>query len=52
LHPEVFSTVLEEVPLDWLSGSTRQVYVDVLSRRLSASEIFMEEAIRARAEIL
>jgi HipA-like protein len=52
LSSEVLSKVLEDVPEAWLLGASRQAYVDILSRRLKASTILVEEAMRARAEIV
>ncbi len=59
LSPELFSRILEEVPDCWLqeTGLTtpaerRAAYVEYFSRRLTASEFFVEEALRARADIL
>jgi hypothetical protein len=56
LSGEHFAEILEAVPDDWLlpeqAASRRAGYVDYLTRRLEASEIFVQEALRARAELV
>ena len=58
LTPEVFAGILEQVPAEWLAGDglaaeeKRAVYADFFSKRLAASRIFEEEAIRAHAHLI
>jgi hypothetical protein len=60
LNPEVFAKILEDVPEAWLlpeakelsSVEKRKAYLDFFIRRLSGSLKFVEEAIRARAELV
>ena len=51
LSPAVFAAILDEVPDAWLPVR-RAAYADFLTRRLSAASNFVEEAIRARAELV
>ncbi len=56
LSREVLDAIVSQIPEAWLNGESyfatsadhRQAYVDYFLRRLDASEIFVEEAIRAR----
>lgn len=56
LEPEIFRSVVDMIPAEWLVGSDlfaaadeyRHAYFEYLTRRLEASEIFVEEARRAR----
>jgi len=60
LTPEKIAEILEEVPDKWLlregdglsSAEKRVVYLDFFSRRLKASAKFVEEAGRARSELI
>jgi hypothetical protein len=60
LDGALFRHILEEVPDAWLlpepgvdtPAEKRAAYVDFLTRRLQCSEIFVQEAMRARAELL
>src|SRR5260370_565646 len=60
LNAEVFAGILEAVPEAWMlpeakdlsAGEKRDIYADFFMRRLSASSKFVEEAIRARAELV
>jgi hypothetical protein len=60
LNPVVFEEILADVPDAWLApdGSAlaaaerRTAYVEFFVRRLNASTNFVEEAIRARAELV
>lgn len=52
LRAEVFAEILDQVPPDWLAINLRSVYVDVLTRRLRASSNFVQEALRARADLV
>ena len=60
LNPVVFQEVLAEVPDAWLgtdgsvlaAADRRAAYVEFFVRRLKASKNFVEEAIRARAELV
>jgi hypothetical protein len=54
LNPEVFAAILDQVPDEWLPEVSlpRAGYVHFLTERLAASSIFLEEATRARAELV
>jgi hypothetical protein len=60
LNEELFAEILNIVPNAWLRpepgiadpASKRAAYVDYLNRRLDASSIFIEEAIRARIQLV
>ena len=60
LNPDVFARILEEVPAAWLlpeakdlgAAEKRAVYLEFFARRLESSSKFVEEAIRARAELV
>jgi len=52
LGPDIFAAILDQVPDTWLPMDSRAVYVDVLTRRLSASSHFVQEALRARADLV
>lgn len=60
LNPKIFAEILEQVPEEWLLpeakdlsvAEKRAVYLDFFTRRLSGSSNFVEEAIRARAELV
>jgi hypothetical protein len=50
--------ILAQIPNEWLQSShptpadARAAYLDLLTRRLAASPIFTQEAIRARAHLI
>jgi len=53
LSPPLVAKVLAEVPDEWLeSPARRAVYQEFFERRLAATNIFLEEAERARARLL
>lgn len=60
LNPEVFARILDDVPEAWLlpeakdlsAAEKRAVYLDFFTRRLNGSSKFVEEALRARAELV
>jgi hypothetical protein len=60
LSKAVFDDILAQVPDDWLPpvpgidtpGRKRMAYVDYFLRRRNAASYFVEEAIRARADLL
>ncbi|HEX4038796.1 MAG TPA: HipA family kinase [Acidobacteriaceae bacterium] len=60
LRPDVFADVLAQVPEPWLAENPegmaaeerRAGYLDFLTRRLAASAIFEQEAIRARSRLV
>ena len=60
LNAENFAEILSWVPDDWLSAAQtgvdaekiRAAYADFFTRRLSASHIFEEEAMRAHASVV
>jgi hypothetical protein len=59
LSPETFAQILQQVPDAWLESEAngpsakekRAVYADFFTRRLAASKVFEEEAIRAHARL-
>jgi hypothetical protein len=58
LSPELFTRVTDQIPDGWLlpepgleaPATKRAGYVDFLTRRLAAAPLFVEEAVRARAQ--
>jgi len=60
LNAEVLAGILEGVPEAWLlpeakdlsAAEKRAVYLDFFTRRLNSSSKFVEEALRARAELV
>jgi hypothetical protein len=60
LSPEIIRAIVELVPAEWLETpldadrpvGTRANYVDFLTRRLAAADVFVEEAERARTRRL
>ena len=63
LTSEVFHEILDQLPDEWLAPNprdlaqvdpeqTRTVYADFFARRLAASHIFEQEAIRAHARLV
>jgi hypothetical protein len=52
LNAVIFSNILREVPDAWLPANKRTTYIELLTKRLSSSETFVEEAIRARAKLV
>ena len=58
LNPIVLTEILAQIPDEWLQSShsspteTRAAYLDFLTRRLAASPIFIQEALRARANLI
>ena len=60
LIPDVFARIIDMVPDSWLASvadgiapaERRAGYLDFLTRRLAASHIFEQEAIRARARLV
>jgi hypothetical protein len=58
LNPTVLAEILAEVPDDWLqrahatAAEARAAYLNLLTRRLTASTIFTQEAICARANLI
>jgi HipA-like protein len=63
LNETLFAEIVEQIPDDWLApepldrtapspSERRAGYVDFLTRRLAASSVFVEEAVRARAQLL
>ncbi|WP_158793982.1 HipA family kinase [Granulicella sp. L60] len=58
LNAEVLTNILAQVPDEWLQSAhaspteARAAYLDLLIRRLNASPIFTQEAIRARAHLI
>lgn len=52
LNQDVFQEIVTQLPEDWLPAEKRMPYADLLSRRLHASPKFVEEAVRARAQLV
>ena len=58
LNPIVLAEILAQIPDEWLQSShsspteTRAAYQEFLTRRLAASPIFTQEALRARAHLI
>jgi hypothetical protein len=66
LNEDLFAAIVEQIPEDWLApepGGTapdgpggpdgrRAGYVEYLTRRLDAASLFLEEAVRARAQLV
>jgi hypothetical protein len=52
LNTELFTAIVDQVPDTWLPAERRAAYVDFLTRRLNASSNFVQEAIRARTELV
>ncbi len=58
LSGELFARILEQIPDDWLSepgitpAERRAGYLTFLTRRLEAAPLFVEEAVRARAQLV
>jgi hypothetical protein len=60
LNREVFQRVLAEIPDSWLTDepalptpdSRREAYADYLEARLDAAPIFLQEAVRARENVI
>ncbi len=52
LNPAVFAEILDQTPDAWLPAQKRPMYVDLLTRRLSGSSNFVQEATRARAKLV
>lgn len=53
LTPEVLTAVVNEIPEDWLDwDGQRAAYLAYLQERLTASHIFVEEALHARAQLV
>ena len=53
LNEALFAAIVEQIPDDWLPSTDRKAgYVDYLTRRLEAASLFVEEAVRARAQLV
>jgi len=58
LNPAVLTEILAQIPNEWLHSShptpaeARGAYLHLLTRRLDASPIFTQEALRARAYLI
>ncbi len=60
LNPSVFASILAEVPDAWLlpepdiptAQAKRAAYLEYFTRRLAASQLFVQEALRARANLV
>ena len=51
LNPDILSNILRQVPESWLARSASD-YLDYFIQRLSAMDNFVQEAIRARADLI
>ncbi|MEP7244172.1 MAG: HipA family kinase [Gammaproteobacteria bacterium] len=47
ITPEIINTIVALIPDSWLEGSSRNAYIQHLTRRLEPPRAFVEEAIRA-----
>jgi hypothetical protein len=60
LDAALFTRIVEQIPQDWLSpdpgasppADRRAGYVEFLTRRLASAPLFVEEAVRARAQLV
>ncbi|XCB25797.1 hypothetical protein RBB75_15285 [Tunturibacter empetritectus] len=58
LNAALLHEILAQIPDEWLQSShptpaeARAAYLDLLTRRLAASPIFTQEAVRARAHLI
>lgn len=53
LRPETLATIVQEIPDDWLDEpGLRAAYLAYLQARLQDSHFFVEEALRARAQLV
>jgi hypothetical protein len=58
LNEALFAAIVEQIPDDWLppdpsaAADRRAGYVDYLTRRLETASLFVEEAVRARAQLV
>ncbi len=57
LTPELLTTIIASIPVDWLKGhgspdEMRQVYHEFITRRIAASNTFVKAAEDARAKLI
>ncbi len=52
LTPEVIAAITALIPNEWLGSNSRDAYTDHLTRRLGAPRAFLQEAIRAHAQLV
>ena len=52
LDSEIFAGIVRQVPEAWLAAEKSAMYVDLLTRRLANSSNFVQEAARARAQLV
>jgi hypothetical protein len=52
LTPQVIADITSLVPQDWLGDNSRDAYTQHLTRRLTTPRAFLEEAIRAHAQLV
>jgi hypothetical protein len=60
LGEALFARIVDQIPEEWLSpdpaaappAGRRAGYVEFLTRRLAAADLFVEEAVRARAQLV
>jgi hypothetical protein len=49
--PPLIDTIVAQIPEDWLGDTPRAAYATHLTRRLAPPRAFLEEAVRARAQL-
>jgi len=52
LTPEVIGAITALIPNDWLGENSRDAYTHHLTRRLGSPRAFLEEAVRAHAQLV
>ena len=52
LTPEIIAAVTALIPEEWLGDNSRDAYTEHLTRRLSAPREYLEEAVRAHAQLV
>jgi hypothetical protein len=52
LTPEVIAAIAALIPNEWLGTNSRDDYAKHLTRRLGAPRAFLEEAVRAHAQLV
>jgi hypothetical protein len=52
IQPEVIQRIAQWIPQEWLGTGSPDAYVRYLTRRLAGSRAFVEEAVRAHAQLV
>jgi len=52
ITPQVIDGIVAQIPEDWLGDTPRAAYAAHLTRRLAPPRAFLEEAVRARAQLV